>query len=1004
MKTKFSWILTLLLAFFVQFSFAQEKTVSGVVTEGGQPLPSVTIIIKGTTIGTQTDLSGKYSIQAKPGDVLDFTYIGLVTKSITVGASNTVNVVLVADVEVLGDVVVEGYRTRSKTTSNIASTTITAKTIENRPNASFVQTLQAQIPGMNITTGSGQPGAASTILIRGTGSLGGSVEPLFVIDDIPSSTNNFRSINPNDIESVTVLKDAAATAIYGNRGTNGVILVKTKRGGFNQKLEVSVSSITGFTNLQRPKYNLANSAQQLTLEKRQNTGLGATLTDAEIASFPINTDWVNYFFDTGLTFDQQVSFTSGSKNTTQFTSISYSNQEGILIGSDLNRFTLRSNVSGKSDNNRFTYDSSVGVSFSRSNEPNNLGTGAVNRNYVLGATLSVPYLDPNSYVDGATLVAAGLTLLNTPLWLIDKLNTFENRTDEVKILASFTARYKLTDYLSVNSTTSSEYNQIQGLQSEFPNSFNALVFQNPGQQFVGFEDRNTRNDFSFQQTTSLIFNKDFKKHDFEVGLYTEYVKNHLETFGFRQRGLNPATFSPGGGRGYVPFDPNNQFYVPTVTANKIDNGLFSYFSRADYSYDNRFGVTGVVRRDASSRFSETNRWGTFYSVGARWNISNEAFMKDGIFDALKLRLSHGTTGNSRIQAGSIYAGSELQFDRYVSGAAYAGSVGLAPVLGNSDLSWETTIQNNIGLDFAVFNSRLTGTLDLYERTTEDLYLGAPISWATGQSQLDTNAGSMKNSGVELLLSYDLFKTNDFRFTFNFNGSYNKNELVDLRQDDGEIYGGGNTTLREGDSFGQFFLVPYAGVNPATGNLLFYNQAGDLTENPNPETDRRYTGKNSIPTYQGGFGIDVEYKGFFFRSDFSFVQDIYRFDFDLSGFEDAASIGLFRSSTDLLNAWTPENQITDVPSLGATNIGLDSSSDRYLKDASYVRLRLLSIGYNFPAKLLERSPFKTARVFANGENLITWSRWQGFDAESPRGGDQAQYPTPSIVSFGVELKF
>ena len=344
MKSKFTWILTLCLAFFIQFSFAQEKTVSGTVTSkyDNMTLPGVNVVVQGTTRGVQTDFSGTFAIKASVGDRLVFSIVGSKTVVVTVGAQNKINVVLEDDTTMLESVIVEGYNvTKTKAKSNVASVTVSAKTIEGRPNASFIQTLQAQVAGLNVTSGTGQPGGNSQIIIRGTGSVNGKVEPLFVIDGIPLNSDNFRSINPDDIESVSVLKDAGATSIYGNRGANGVIIVKTKKGEFDSPLSIKYSSTTGFSTLQNTKYNLMNAQQLLTLERSFGRGRGFTngpnggpMTDAQIAATP-STDWNDYFFRSGVTQNHVLSLASGGKNTTSFTSIGYFDQQGILKGSDL---------------------------------------------------------------------------------------------------------------------------------------------------------------------------------------------------------------------------------------------------------------------------------------------------------------------------------------------------------------------------------------------------------------------------------------------------------------------------------------------------------------------------------------------------------------------------------------------------------------------------------------------------------------------------------------------
>jgi TonB-linked SusC/RagA family outer membrane protein len=1011
MKSKFTWIFTLLLAFFIQFSFAQEKTITGVVSDAnGMPIPGVTVMVEGAAPGVQTDFDGKYSISASQGQRISFSYVGMKTQIVTVGASSSVSIRLQDDVTLLDDVVVEAYRTTTRATSNVASTTVTSKTIENRPNASFMQTLQGQIPGLNISTGSGQPGSNNTtVILRGVGSINGNIEPLYVIDGVPQNSDNFRSINPNDIESISVLKDAGATSIYGNRGANGVIIVKTKRGGYESKLAVRYSSTTGFTYLQDNDYDLMNSQELLRLERAYGSGRGVGMSDADIDATP-TTDWLDVFFRTGVSQNHTLSLTSGSKNLSAFTTIGYFDQEGILQNTDLKRFNFRSNINGKSDNDRLNYATSITANFSRTNSASNLGTGAVNQNYLVGALQGVPYLSPSDYTTGAALVGSA-SLTNTPLFLLDKLRTFTNQAEEIRAIGQGQISYKFTPEITAGTSLGIDYTGINGLTVQGPEGFNSLYFAaqdadgNTIQEFVGDQSESFSRNVSFNTNTYITYSKLFaEKHTIEVSAFTEYFKAHFKSLGYTQNGLDPIFSEPGTGGGFIPYQSGNNFYVPGASSGKSEAGLFSYFGSADYDYDARYGLSATVRRDASFRFADTNQWGTFWSVSARWNIDKEAFMEGSVFNMLKLRGSFGTAGNQDITGGGVFAGASLTRFQYGIGSGY--NNGPSYTLGglaNPTLKWETIEQANIGLDFSVFDSKLTGTFDVYQKTTKDLYQGVPLSAINATTEINANFGSLRNRGIEAQVSYAIVRNSDFNLSVNFNGSYNKNELLELPSDNGTVWDGGLLINREGDILNQYYLVEYAGVNPANGNLLFYDRNGALTETPT-DNDRKFTDKSLIPKYQGGFGLDAEYKGFFLTTMFTYVADVYRFDYDLQGFQDPDDIGLFNKSRDLNRAWTPDNRVTDIPSLRATNLSLESFSDRNLKDASYLRMRYLTLGYSFSPELLDKTPFGGIRAFVQAENLLTWSKWRGLDAESNRAADQAQYPTPKIVSLGLELEF
>jgi TonB-linked SusC/RagA family outer membrane protein len=1009
MKTKFSVILTLLLALVVQISFAQNKNVSGTVSDNnGLPLPGATVVIEGTSTGVSTDFDGNYSISASVGDVLVFSYVGYSNQSQTVGASNTINVSMVPD-NALEEVVVEAYRTTSKETSSIASTTITAETIESRPNASFAQTLQGQVAGLNIVTNNGQPGGNSLINLRGVSSISGNTEPLFIIDGVPVDEDNFRSLNPNDIASLSVLKDAGATAIYGNRGANGVIIIKTKVGSYDQGLKVTYTGLTSFSNLQDNDYNLMNSREQLQLEKDYGSGFGATLSDVELEerALQANTDWLDVFFSTGITQTHTLNLSSGGKNINSFTSFGFSDTEGILTGaSTLKRFNFRNNLNGKSNDGRFRYGTTLSLNYSESAEPNSIGSGAINRNFVNGALLSVPYISPYSYVPGEG-GNIPVVFANTPLFLLDRLDTYTRRDDELKIIASVKASYDITDNLTFNSTLGADFTDMRLTRSEAPNSFNALLFAQTGNTTPGFEQRSSERSIFLNFNNQLNYRNTIdEKHTIDVSLFTEYFKAHWDSFGYFAEGLDPATYYPGDGSAYIDDNAANDNFVDTASANIQNAGLFSVFGYADYDYDKKYGLSATVRRDASYRFADSNKWGTFWSVAGRWNISNEDFMNDVSWvNSLKIRGSFGKSGNQRIvDSGGTFApfgGADLTRDLFVTGSQYGGVNGITfAQIGNNALKWETVVSSNIGIDFSLFD-RLRGSFDVYKRNTEDLFFPTPISPALNgaQTSISANVGELQNSGFDLELKYDLFKAKkqgDFAMTVGFVTNFNEQEIVDLP-------GGGNPLgLRVGGVISEIYAAPFVGVNPANGNLLFEDIDGNITEDLGVN-DQRATGLNAYPDYQGSFGFDAEWKNFFVTTQFNYAVGVDRYDFDYSGFLDPTAIGQFRHSRDILAAWQQPGDITNIPSLTATNLDDESLSDRHLRSADYLRLRFMQVGYNVPKSLTDKVGFSYVRAFVSGENLITWSPWKGLDAEGS-GSAQAGYPTPKTFSIGLEFGF
>lgn len=1004
MRSKFKWIFTLLMAFSIQFSFAQERTITGTVSEEMGPLPGATVVVKGTNKGTTTDFDGQYSISAKQGDVLEISFVGMKTQSITVGTANTYNATLEPD-NILGEVVVRGYSTVSSAKSTLASQTVTAKTIENRPNTNAMQTLQGQVAGLTIAAQTGQPGAPPVVRLRGTSSIGGANEPLYIIDGMPTTAGAFTNINPNDIESVSVLKDAAATSIYGNRGANGVIIVKTRRGSFEKGLEINYSGWTSFSQLQTTQdYNLMNSQETLRLEREYGNGLGTTLTDAEIDAYG-TFNWLNYFFRTSVSQNHNLRLTSGGKNTNQATTFGYTDTQGVLQNTNLKRFNFRNNASMKSNNEKFSLNTNISLNFTKENDPGSIGTGGVNQNYVLGAFQSVGYITPDDYVDGASLLAP-LLFRNTPLMLMDKLKTFDRIFEEFRGLASVDARYKILDNLSVGSTTSIDYLHRTTTTFQAPEAFNSLLFAPGGaaNQTPGFQDFQTDRQFMINQVMSLNWEKEFGKHTLGLGAYTEYFKAHRRVFGVRVNGMNPATWYPGDGGGFVGDVATNDWFVDVGRALYRDAGLFSYFGQADYDYDERFGASATVRRDASFRFAETNRWGTFWSIGARWNITKESFMDGSAFDMLKLRASYGTQGNQNIQNTDYWGASRLFQNTWGTGGGYQGAASiLLTGIGNDALRWEQLSTANVGIDFGVWNSRLRGAVDVYKKVTDDLFIFGPTSLTTGISGLNQNLGSMENSGVELQLAYDIIAPKaqgDFGFSVNAVGAYNKNKLTDLGLGRDEILGTG----RVGGPLGEYFLIPFVGVNPENGNLLFLDINGNETETPDAATDRRWTGKNILPDFEGSFGFNIDYKGFYLQTQFNYVIGSHRFDFDLAGYHNPGSIGDFRLSRDVLDAWTPTNTTGSMPSLFAANsTAFDGVSDRYLFKRDFLRLRFASFGYGFNSKQLQGTGISNLRLYVNAENMLTFTNWRGFDPEQ-LNNDSRLYPTPKTVSVGLEIGF
>lgn len=1019
MRSKVTWILTLFFSLIVQVGFAQQKKVSGVVkTQDGDPIPGATVLLVGTNEGTDTDLEGTYTLNASKGDKIKVAYLGYKSVTLTVSDSNVLNVTLQEEeIDVLDEIVIDQYRTMSKQESTVAQTTITSKTIEGRPNANVIQTLQGQVPGLNIMTGSGQPGSDDIdIVLRGVGSINGSTKPLFIVDGAAMADDRFRSINPNDIETITVLKDAGATSIYGNRGANGVIVITTKRGSFNQDLSVKYSGLTGVQFLQDNNYNLMNSRELMTFENK--VGVGSwTPEDMNNA---VNTDWQNIFFAPAIQQNHTISFSAGSKNLSSNTSLGYADYEGILKTTGLKRFNLRSNLNGKNDSGRLNYSTSLGMNYSKNKMLNGTGTNLIYHNYFLGAFRALPYVDPNRYNWGrdydstrtaeAELGDAGVT----PIVLLNRMLYTGYGQNELKMNLNGAISYKLSDDITIGNQAGVDYQSISQTAWYSPLGYSqrrSIEGQtHPDGKpvlYTGSYAETLEERFVFNNTASLKYSKTFSDvHTVNVGLYTEYIKAHLNSTSISKRGFDPLFFAPGTGSGWIADNPGDDIYAVTGGKNKFNSGLFSYFGTVGYDYDKRFGLDATIRRDASFRFTKDNQWGTFWSVAGRWNISNEKFMENSIFTDLKLRGSYGVSGNQDITNAGYFGGANLFSTRYGIGVGYLGESSVfITQIPNESLKWETTTQGNVGLDFGLFNNRLRGTFDVYQKNTDDLFLSRRLSAINGQTQINANYGSMENQGVELMLQGDIIRTENTRITLSANGSYNKNTVTEIPETTGFALNLDQLTgYKVGQPFAEFYLYKFAGIDAASGDALYYKQGGGTTKNPTDD-DRFWTGKTMWPKYQGSFGIDVEHKGFFLTANFTYAKDVYRYDNDYYWYTTPGFAGVFNMSNDINGAWSSTNKTNaSFPKLNSQTQALLSDSDFYVKDASYIRMRFISVGYNFKKSDLDFLNLSGLRVFAQGENLLTWTKWKGWDAESSRQLDFGQYPTPRSVSFGVEVQF
>ena len=998
MRSKFTWILTLFAVLMMNFSYAQEKSISGTVSDDTGTLPGVSVVVRGTTRGTQTDMDGKYTIMAKAGEVLQFSYIGMKTFTAVVGTSNSVNVTMASEANVLDELtVLTPYRGKiSKREVTGAVATVAGKEIAQLPIGSFENALQGRAAGVNVQSSSGRPGAPAVVRIRGNSSISGGSTPLYVLDGIPLAAGSYTELNANDFEGLSVVKDASGSALYGSRGANGVILVNSRKGDYNSPIVFQVSTQTGITTRTDTNFDVMSSAQLFEYQKRaglSNTP-GMTFSDAELAKFAnVNTNWADVFFRNAKFNSHQLNASGGGEKVRFYSSLQYYEQEGQLMKSDLQRFTFRTNVEAKISD-KFTMGSTLSIGFTKENFIQNENASNVDNPITqayVGAPYVYPYMPDGSY---------DLTGVNAPFELsgfassaynaLEGQQTVIAKQQNGRITGSIYGDLEVAKNLLASVKFGLDYNQSQTL--DVIPSGTTLGDIQTGER--GYHGESFGYNARFNNTTSLVYSNLFnEKHYFSLGGYVEYFKDHSRGFNFAGYGLNPKftgyanAITPGSEDGFIP----------AVGGTFSEEGLFSYFGVARYTYDEKYGFEASLRRDSSSKFADANKVATFYSVSGRWNIDQEAFMqKLEFFNYLKLRASYGTAGNQG--AVTAYADRSTWTTGNYAGA---GTI-LVNSLGNPDLKWETVKQFNVGLDFAVWKNIISGSVDYYDKKTIDLLSPQLLSLTSGFSSILSNVGDLRNEGLELSLSALIVNKGDWRFEVLGNISRNKNTIVRLAQGN-ESIPNGYTVLEEGRLFNEFYLIDYAGVSPTDGRPLWYDADGNLTD-VYSVANRTHQDKSPFPKFTGGFGFNLEYKNFDLSSMFSFATDQYRMNTPLMLLESnrLLSQGTNGSTRLLTDVWTPDNRNSVLPAYQYLDDTLLDDSTLYLEDASFLRWRNLTIGYNLPMK--ESKVLRGARFYGSVTNLATWTKYRGFDPEGVNQQDFFNYPASRTFTFGVDLTF
>ncbi len=1002
----------------------------------GEGLPSVAITIKGTSRGTVTDLDGNYTLEANQGDVLVFSYIGFVTQEVAVNNQTQINISLDEDVEALDEVVVVGYgsQTKREVTSSIAS--ISSKDIKEMPIVGIDQSIQGRAAGVVVINNTGEPGGGITMRIRGTTSIGGGNEPLYVIDGIPlenaqtenrnvgeARVNGISHINPSDIESIDILKDAAATAIYGARASNGVVLITTKRGKEGMS-EINFDAYTGISQV-ASRYDLLGASEFASMV---NEGLASinqapVFSDAFIANPTIDNDWQDLVFRNAKVFNANISARGGNQTTGYMISGGYTSQEGTIEGTKFERFSLRANVDHKVNNsikigtNLFA---SVVDQDRQKNDGSAMSADASNFNNIYGAPVlssalvaspAMPIFDASGEYHRDTLQQAYVNPLR-------QVNRIEIRNQVVRLIPTFFANISLTKNLLLTSRASAD------VRSENEEWFNT---PNVGGEdiFGGGAGQSSRRTFDL-----LLWTFDnYITYDFDMG--SDHSLSLLAGSSL-QRSEYESSFALVSGI----ITPTIKTLNAGIDTDRIESdvqawALASFFGRANYNYKQKYLLNVNARYDGSSRFGKENRFGFFPSAALGWRLIEEDFISEipQITD-LKVRVSWGITGNQSIGNYSSRPLFQLGTGTNV-GNNYSGLTGATfRSLASNSLSWEETAQTDIGIDASFFNDRLSITADYYVKNTDKLLFQVPLPQASGFTGIVDNVGKVENKGIELSLSSVNFERNGFRWTTSLNIARNENKVLELLGDDDVIQGAavGYSIARVGEPFSFYLYEREKFVNPDDGTIVLVDQNADSLIN---EEDLILAG-SPLPNFFGGLTNRVEYKNFDLSVFLQFSQgnkiyNLTRRQLELMNVPNNSVIGANSTEAAYQNRWQNPGDVTEYPKLNydGTNNAFNLPHTGWLEDGSYLRLKTLTIGYNLSQSIAKRLGMIRGRIYLSSNNLLTFTNYKGMDPEVNhytgvnlggnsgvaavaagllQGYDWGDYPQAKSYVIGINLTF
>lgn len=989
---------------------SRKKRVTGVVKDVmGEPLIGANVVEKGrSTNGVITDFNGKFTLEVDESASLVVSYIGYLAQDIPTKGKGGFHIILKEDTNTLDEVVVTGYGDFKKATYTGSASVLTTEKLEALPVVSVGQMIESNIPGISVVAGtSSQPGAKTTLRVRGVASMNASTEPLYVLDGVPIPSydlSNFTSmseaggmgfietLNPADIESITVLKDAASASLYGAKGANGVVLITTKKGK-EGKLRVNMAAkygITDFAYTYRPLMGgeerrklIHEGLVNFQLDKGVSEQEAQQYADANIDQYAKRlpqgySDWESALFKTGYQQDYNLSASAGNQNSSFIGSLGYTKQTGVSLNSEMERFTGRVDASNKYKKVEF----GMNASFSWTKNVH-LPEGKFYGSAIYASKVNLTPSTPIYNEDGT--YASGYRENNgyNPI-LEAEVNDYYART--VRAMGTAKIAYNVWDNLKVSSVFTVDYSLTKDFFFQSPDGRDGATYQGRGR--MQMTDR-----IRYTSQNNLTYSKTFGKHSVSAVTAFEVMKYDYEDL-YAAKKTYGQDINTSLGNAADPIDADQKLQ---------EDALMSYVASVNYSYDDKYYASFSFRRDGSSRLSPDTRWGNFWSLSASWRLSQERFMQPlkSVLSDLKLRASYGVNGNLP----SSYYGYQ---STYTTGAFYSGKPSpWESTLGNEELTWEKNYALNLGLDIGLF-SRVNVSLDWYTRTTKDLLMSKQLNSISGFSSLLTNVGQMRNTGVELEVRSNNIKTKDFSWTTAFNLSHNKNKILKLA--DLPWFVDGRYVRKEGYPFNTIYLREYAGVDPETGSALYYDNQQDENGNytKNKVTDPGQASpiplKDITPTISGGFMNTFNYKFIDLSFNLSYSFGGYSYDNASYILQDDGYSVISNKSTEQRRRWQKPGDITDVPRFVYGNKkGGNYNSSRAIHSTDHIRLKSLILGLNAPKAWLQKLGIGNARIYFSGTNLLTWAAYDQYDPEM--SGVVGFYTPPlKTYAFGLELKF